>query len=170
MNPLARALVPIAHRALCLPAGRPAEDEPVLAAALDAIDGFLAAPVASRYLAAARALGALTRLRRRSTQIEKLARRSLHVELDRLASVLGSPSSDETSAIDRLRALPPDPRAGRRVQALVALLEVHRALALRVRAPEQHRARLALPEQVPESTRRRVADRRDARVQRKRRA
>ncbi len=170
MNTLARALVPIAHRAFCLPVARPIEDEPLLAFALDAIDGFLAAPVASRYLTAARALGELTRLRRRSTTLEKLARRSLDVELGRLDALLPTPGSDQPSAIEQLRALPPDPRAGRRIQALAALLEAHRALAVRVRAPEQHRARITLPEGAAEPARRRGVDRRSARVPRKRRA
>ena len=138
---LARALVPVAHRALSLPPAPPAEDEPLLESALDAIDGFLADPAASRYLYAARSLGALTRLRRRTTQVTTLARRSLDGELARLST-----SALLEGELGVLSALPPDPRAGRRLQALGALLEVHRALAVRVRAPETHRAKIVAPD------------------------
>jgi hypothetical protein len=176
MSELARALVPIAHRALALPASRSSEDAPLLAGALDAIDGFLAEPVASRYLRAARALAELTRLRRRTTELEKLARRSLSIELGRLESMLPVDDDAATSAAAELQALPPDPRAGLRVRALVALLEAHAELAVRVRAPERHRARMALP--APGAGRpgagpalqTRGADRRGERIARKRRA
>ena len=159
MNVLARALVPIAQHALSLPVARPVEDEPLLAAALDAVDGFLATPCASRYLTAARSLSDLARLRTRSTQVETLARRSLRYELDRLDTLLGDESvgtpavagaepaaPSMATVISPLRSLPPDPRAGRRIQALAALIEAHHTIAQRVRAPEQHRARLALPD------------------------
>lgn len=149
MNVLARALLPVAHRALALPPARPLEDEPRLLAALDAIDGFLAQPVASRYLVATRTLDELTRLRRRSAQVDILARRSLDAELVRLQTRAVLPAgegAEGTDPIDALRALPADPRAGRRLQALGALLEAHRELALRSRAPETHRAKMAKPE------------------------
>lgn len=148
MNALARALIPTAHRALCLPSVRPSEDEPQLLAALSAIDAFLERPVASRYLVANRTLNALARLRGRSPQLERLASRSLEVELGKLRSRALLPEAAASGDLDPLTilgALPPDPRAGRRLQALSALLEVHRALALRVRAPEAHRARLTRP-------------------------
>ncbi len=157
MNALARALIPVAHRALSLPSVRPAEDEPTLLAALAAIDGFLAQPVASRYLVANRSLDALARLRGRSPQIEKLATRAVEAELGKLRSrallpegVTGDGSTEDPLRV--LAALPPDPRAGRRLQALGALLEAHRALALRVRAPEVHRARLIKPEESSRAT------------------
>ena len=139
---LAAALVPVAYRALALPPARPSEDEPLLEAALEAIDAFLATPVGSRYLVATRTLGALTKLRRRSTDLEKLARRSLDGELARLRHRAVLP---DEATLDTLRALPPDPRAGRRLQALGALLEAHRLLAVRVRAPEAHRAKIVAP-------------------------
>ena len=137
---LSRALIPLAHRALSLPAAAPEEDEPHLSRALDAIDGFLAAPVGSRYLMAARSLAALSRLRGRSTQVQMLARRALDGQLARLEErgVLGE-------QLGVLRDLPPDPRAGRRLQALGALLEAHRAIAVRVREPESHRAKIVAP-------------------------
>ena len=151
MNALARALIPVAHRALSLPSVRPAEDEPALLAALAAIDGFLTQPLASRFLVANRSLDALARLRGRSPQIEKLATRAVESELGKLRSrallpesIAGGGATEDPLLV--LAALPPDPRAGRRLQALAALLEAHRALALRVRAPEAHRARLIKPE------------------------
>jgi hypothetical protein len=134
MSALARALLPIAHRALTLPHAPEAVDAPARGCAYDALDGFLGEPIASRYLMAVRALGALSRLRRRGVELARLAQRSLDHELDRL-SLPGD-------AIETLRALPADPRAGRRIQALAGLLEAHREIAQRVRAPERMRARL----------------------------
>jgi hypothetical protein len=132
MSRLARALLPIAHRALSLPPAL--DDENTLAEAYDALDGFLAVPVASRYLRATRALRALSLHRRRSVELGRLARRSIDAQLARLAEA-GAP-------VEALRALPADPRAGRRLQALAALLETHRAVASRVRAPEKLRAKV----------------------------
>jgi hypothetical protein len=149
MNALAQALIPTAHRALSLAPVRPSEDEPMLLAALTAVDHFVANPSASRYLVAHRSLNALARLRGRSPQIERLATRSVEAELGRLrtrALLPDSSSEGEVDPIAVLAGLPPDPRAGRRLQALAALLEAHRALALRVRAPEAHRARLTKPD------------------------
>ncbi|MEO6954483.1 MAG: hypothetical protein ABI321_21980 [Polyangia bacterium] len=157
---LARALVPVAHGALSLPRARASEDEPLLEAALEAIDAFLEAPEASRYLVATRTLRTLSRLRQRSTDLEKLARRSLDGELERLRVRAVLPDEE---TLDRLRALPPDPRAGRRLQALGALLEAHRLLAVRVRAPETHRAKIVPPKEAkkdPKIATRKRTDRR----------
>jgi len=153
MSTLARALLPIAHQTLALPCAGD-DDEPLLRTAYDALDGFLAEPIASRYLSAVRALAALSRLRRRSVELGRLARRALDFQLDRLGqlAVPGVP-------VEALRALPADPRAGRRIQALAGLLEAHREIAQRVRAPERLRARI---EVVP-GDERRAADRRGRR-------
>jgi hypothetical protein len=134
MSALARSLLPIAHRVLTLPQAPEPVDAPVRGCAYDALDGFLAEPIASRYLVAVRALGALSRLRKRGVELARLARRSLDHELDRLPL--------PCDAVETLRALPADPRAGQRIQALAGLLEAHREIAQRVRAPERLRARL----------------------------
>ena len=164
MNRLARALLPIAHRALALPPSQRHDDEDLLAAALDSLDGFLAVPTPSRYLIALRALGSLSRLRRRSADVDRLARRSINAELDRLdtRALAGAP-------IEALRSLPADPRVGRRIQALTALLDAHRELALRVRAPERLRAKVTVPGEHARKLGR-VTDRRKRPVARARRA
>jgi hypothetical protein len=145
MSRLARALLPIAHRALSLPAAH--DDENTLAEAYDALDGFLAVPVASRYLRATRALRALSLHRRRSVELGRLARRSIDAQLERLARA--------GTDVDELRSLPADPRAGRRLQALAALLEAHRAVAVRVRAPEKLRAKVVVQKSGRRTDRRR---------------
>jgi hypothetical protein len=143
MSRLARALLPTARRALCLPPAQGAQDAALLAAAYDALDGFLAEPVASRYLRAVRSLDELSRLRRSAGEIDRLARRSLDAELDRLERL-----SVAATPVDALRSLPADARAGRRIQALAALLEAHRSIAQRVRAPERLRAKLEVVSDV----------------------
>jgi hypothetical protein len=166
LSELPRRLAATAARTLALPAAPDAEDPGLQAAALDAIDEFIASPVAHRYLAAVRALSQLSRLRRRSGGIERLARRAIDAELDQLEqSALLPQAAEGATLIEQLRALPADPRTPRRLQALAALLEAHREIALRVRAPERLRARLEMPAESPASpavNRGRRADRRGA--------
>jgi hypothetical protein len=146
LSDLARMLVSTATRTLALPASPDPQDAALQTAALDTIDEFIARPAAHRYLAAVRALSQLSRLRRRIGGIERLARRAIDAELDQLAqSALLPPSAEGATIIEQLRALPADPRTPRRLQALTALLEAHRAIASRVRAPERLRARLEIP-------------------------
>ena len=142
MSRLARALLPVAHGALALPAT--AGDEALLEGAYDALDGFLAEPIAARYLRAVRALRTLSAHRRRSPEIQRLSRRSLDAELDKLER------SQAGLGIVGLRSLPADPSAGRRIAALALLLEAHREIAQRVRAPEQLRARVEVLPSAPE--------------------
>ncbi len=90
-----------------------------------------------------------------------MARRAIDAELDQLAhSALLPRTAEGATIIEQLRALPPDPRTPRRLQALSALLEAHREIALRVRAPERLRARLEIPAEGTPNRGRRV-DRRD---------
>jgi hypothetical protein len=145
----ARTLVAAAARTLALPPSpepHDAEDARLETVALGAIDAYVASPFAHRYLAAMRALASLSCLRRRAAGTERLARRALDAEIDRLAQSALLPRTDDGErALEQLRALPADARAPRRLQALTALLEAHRAIALRVREPERLRAPMEMP-------------------------
>ena len=153
MSRLAQALLPVAHNALALPAT--AGDERLLATAYDTLDSFLAQPIAARYLRAVRALRSLSAHRRRSPELRRLSQRSLDAELDKFER------AQPGLAVVGLRSLPADPSAGRRIAALALLLEAHREIAQRVRAPETHRARVNV---VPSKPDRRSRDRRQKKL------
>ena len=108
--------------------------------ALAALDAFLADPLPSRFLAAARELGQL----RRRTLIERDARGTLQrARSDGLSALREVPGVPAT-VVDRLEAgLPADLRSGPRLRALVDLARSYQELASRVVADtEEMRRRL----------------------------
>jgi hypothetical protein len=126
---LASALLRVAMRAL----PRIPLDERT--PALSAIDAFVAAPGPARFLTAARLLDEGRRAARVARLGVALQGRSFSHGLQR---VRGLSFLDEELG-EALSALPVDPRAGRRLEALAALLEAHDELAARVRKAVESR-------------------------------
>jgi hypothetical protein len=132
---LARALLPVAMRSLrTLPAGEHA-------AALAALDHFLARPVPSTFLRAVRELGQA----RGRLLIERTARTTLlRARNDGLAALREVPGLP-AALVDRLAAtLPAELRGGQRLQALAALARGYHELAARV-AADTDRMRRRMP-------------------------
>ena len=111
---------------------------------LAAIDGFLAAPAPSSFLAAVRALDqARQRALVDHTASTTVARGRTH-GLDALRAVPGFPPR----LVDRLQSLPADPRSSVRLAALTSLVTAYQELALRVAADTmetRRRLRSTLP-------------------------
>jgi hypothetical protein len=129
---LARALLVEAARVLPTLAGE-ARGE-----ALAAIDAFVARPLPSGWLRATRTLRALRRRARGERNLRTLAARSFARGLERLAAL--PLLDDETRSA--LAALPVDAGAGRRLEALAALVAAHQELAGRAREADATRRAL----------------------------
>jgi hypothetical protein len=105
------------------------------ASSLAAVDFFLAAPSASRYLRATREIRAAISRARLANAGKILAQR----QLDRALSALeGMPMLDPEMRA-QLSALPVDILASRRLDALCALLSAHDELAARVRSRKEYK-------------------------------
>jgi hypothetical protein len=123
---LARALARLARAAW------PALDPAARVEGAAAIDGFVAAPAPSTFLAAARRLVEVRRRRRATDLSAALAERVFARGAACLAAV---PFVDEAVRATLL-AQPHDGAAGRRLAALACLLEAHAELAARVRSAD----------------------------------
>lgn len=95
-------------------------------AALAALDAFIEAPCASRYLAASRALRDARRGRGLALLRKTSAERAWVTGLEAVRTLLG-PTEAST-----LSAMPVDEKAGLRLRALATLVTAHRELAERV--------------------------------------
>ncbi|MEW5850902.1 MAG: hypothetical protein AB2A00_19100 [Myxococcota bacterium] len=98
--------------------------------ALEALDSFLAAPGPLTFLRASRVVNELGR----TALLARLGSAGMERSLARGLETLAKVPEMDPAVTERLRALPVDPRAGRRLEALAALIITHQELASRAEA------------------------------------
>jgi hypothetical protein len=108
----------------------PAEDRPE---AWQALDAFTEAPGPVRFLAAWRVLGAC----RRRQGLHRVLAQGAASSFDQGLSALGQVPGFNPAILQTLRALPVDPKTGRRLEALAALMGAHAELASRAQAARE---------------------------------
>lgn len=145
MSRLAHALQLHAERTL------PLLDDGAREEALNALADFVATPLPSRFLRAARTLAQLARRDRQAATLRALGRRAFERAAERLDAV---PALAPFSLL--LTSLPADAPHARRLDALAVLVATHQELAGRLRDDEaQRKARFAELAALPPERRRR---------------